>query len=368
MDFGFTEEQELLRKSAREVLAERSTPAVARAVMESETGFDESLWKTIAELGWCGVAIPEAEGGLGLGWVEQAVLVEETGRAVLPAPYLSTVGLALPVVLLAEPGEMRSRLLQGIASGEMRVALALTEEDGEWFAPLKAAATKSVNGYTIEGRKVFVADAHVAHELLVVARLDDDFAVFAVPAADTAITPLPTLDRTRRLSEVRLDGVTVGSERLIASGKSLGWRPADRTALVIAAEQTGVAQRVLEMSVQYAKEREQFGKPIGSFQAISHKLADMLLLTESARSHVYYAAWAIDEGTPDASLAAASARVAGIEAGRFATAEAIQVHGGIGFTYEHDLHLFYRRAKWDELYYGDATVWRERVAELIAAT
>jgi alkylation response protein AidB-like acyl-CoA dehydrogenase len=369
MDFGFTEEQEALRKSAREVLAEQSSPAAVRAVMESESGFDEALWKTIADLGWCGVTIPESEGGLGLGWVEQAILLEETGRSVLPAPYLTHVGLALPVLLLAEPSELRSRLLHGAADGSLRLTLALTEEDGEWFAPLKSTAEKSGSGYRLNGVKVFVPDAHVAHELLVVAMLGGEPAVFAVPGAEAAIEVLPTVDATRRLCAVRLDGVSVGADRLLVESgpRTLGWGPPDRTALAIAAEQTGVAQRALEMSVAYAKEREQFGKPIGSFQAISHKLAEMLLLTESARSHVYYAAWAIDEGTPDAHLAAASARVAGIGAARFATAEGIQVHGGIGFTYEHDMHLYYRRAKWDELFFGDESIWRERVAELIAA-
>ena len=364
MDFGFTEEQEALRKSAREVLAERSTAAVVREVMASDDGFDASLWKTISELGWLGVTIPESEGGLGLGWVEQAILLEETGRTVLPAPYLTTVGLVLPTLLLAETSELRSELLQGIADGSRRVSFAALERDGDYGAESIAAEAIADGGaYKITGTKVFVPDAQVADDLLVLARSDGGIGVFVVAASSASITALPSLDKTRRLCEVKLDGAPA---RLVAKDPTVLSRALDRAAVAIAAEQTGVAAQCLDMTVAYAKERSQFGRAIGSFQAVSHKLADMLLYTESARSHVYYAAWTLDEGAPDASLASASARVAGIHAARFAASEEIQLHGGIGFTWEHDLHLYYRRAKWDELFLGDETVWREKIASLLA--
>ncbi len=370
MDFGFTEDQEALRKSAREVLGDKSTAADFRRIMATDDAFDESLWKTVGELGWLGVAIPEADGGLGLGWVEQSILLEETGRAILPAPYLSAVALAVPVLLAADKGGIRDALLAALAAGETRVTLAAIEEEGRWDAPsLQTTAEKSGDGWRISGAKVFVPDAHVAHELIVLARTGAGTTLFAVPASEARITQLATLDASRRLCEVVLDGVVVGADRVLGA-KGEGWsvlqRALDRAAVAFAAEETGIAQQVLDMTVDYARQREQFGKPIGSFQANSHKLSEMLLLTESARSSTYYAAWALDEGTPDAPLAAASARVAGIEAGRYATAEGIQIHGGIGFTWEHDLHLYFKRAKWDELYLGDGTVWRERVASLLA--
>jgi alkylation response protein AidB-like acyl-CoA dehydrogenase len=367
MDFGFTDDQELLRKSAREVLSERSTTGVVRAVMDSDTGFDEGLWSTIAELGWLGVAIPETEGGLGLGWIEQCILLEEAGRAILPSPYVSTVALALPVVLLAEPSAERSRLLAGIAEGSLRVTLAALEEDGTWdVTSAGTTAAKDGDAYSITGTKAFVPDAHAAHELLVVAKTSAGYAIFSVPASEATVTQLPTLDSTRRLGEVVLDGAR---GNLVATGAADVLRRAlDRAAVAFAAEETGIAQQAMDLTVAYAKEREQFGKKIGTFQAVSHRLAEMLLLTESARSSVYYAAWALEEGTPDAPLASATARVAGIQAGRFATAEGIQLHGGIGFTWEHDMHLYYKRAKWDELYLGDEGIWRDRVADLLASS
>jgi len=377
MDFGLTDEQEALKKSAREFLTDRSTTALVRKLMASKTGFDESLWKAMSELGWLGTAIPEEDGGLGLGQIELAILAEETGRAILPAPFYSSAGLAAPVIAAAATGTIRKELLGGIASGETRATLALPEAEGRWDAAgVKTKAEKSGNGYTITGTKVFVPDAHLAGEIVVVARTSrekdkrEGISLFAVPTSDTnvKIRQLDTIDRTRRLCRVRLSGVTVGADRLLGA-EGQGWsaleRGIDRAATTLAAEGTGVAQKVVDLSRDYAKERMQFDKPIGSFQAISHKVADMLLLTESARSNTYYAAWALEEGAPDASLATATAKVAGSEAARIVTQDGIQVHGGIGFTWEHDMHLYYRRAKWCEMFLGDASVWRERITSLL---
>jgi len=378
MDFGFTDEQEALRKAARDFLSERSTTKLVRTLMSSKTGFDEGLWKSMAELGWMGTAIAEEDGGLGLGQIELAVLVEETGRAILPAPFYSSVGLAAPVIAAAGVGSIRKELLGGIASGETRATLALAEREGRWDAEgIKAKAVKDGNGYTITGTKVFVPDAHVAHEMVVAARTSKEkdrragISLFAVPASDpnVKVKQLDTIDQTRRLCRVRLSGVKVGADRLLGR-EGEAWpaleRALDRAATALAAEGTGVAAKVLELSRDYARERTQFDRPIGSFQAISHKLADMLLLTENARSNTYYAAWALEEGAPDAPLATATAKVAASEAARTVAQNGIQVHGGIGFTWEHDMHLYYRRAKWCEMFLGDGDVWRERVASLIA--
>jgi len=378
MDFGLTDEQEALRKSARDFLTERSTTQLVRKLMASKTGFDEGLWKEMSGLGWMGTAISEEDGGLGLGQIELAILTEETGRAILPAPFYSSVGLAAPVIAGAAEGAIRKELLGGIASGETRATLALVEAEGRWDAPgVKAKAVKEGNGYTITGTKLFVPDAHLAGEILVVARTSREkdktagLSLFAVPASDknVKVRQLETIDQTRRLCRVRFSGVTVGADRMLGR-EGEAWplltRSLDRAATTLAAEATGVAAKVVELSRDYAKERLQFDRPIGSFQAISHRIADMLVLTENARSTTYYAAWALDEGVPDAPLAAATAKVAGSEAARTVAQDGIQVHGGIGFTWEHDMHLYYRRAKWLELFLGDAGIWRERVASLFA--
>ena len=377
MDFGFTDEQEALRKSAREFLTERSTTQLVRTLMDHKTGFDDGLWKEMSELGWMGIAIPEADGGLGLGMIELGILAEETGRALLPSPFYSSVGLAAPVIAAAAEGTVRKELLGGIASGEARATVALAEAEGRWDAAgVKTKAVREGDVFTITGTKVFVPDAHLAQEVVVVARTArakdprEGISLFAVPTSDAKvkIKTLDTIDRTRRLSRVRLSGATVGGDRLLGR-EGEGWplleRALDRAATTLSAEATGLASKVLELSRDYAKERTQFDKPIGSFQAISHKIADMLLLTENARSNTYYAAWALEEGAPDAPLAAATAKVAGSEAARVVAQDGIQVHGGIGFTWEHDMHLYYRRAKWCELFLGDASVWRERIASLI---
>jgi alkylation response protein AidB-like acyl-CoA dehydrogenase len=377
MDFGFTEEQEALRKSAREFLTDRSTTALVRQLMAHKTGFDEGLWKEMASLGWMGTAIPEEDGGLGLGLIELGVLAEEMGRAILPSPFYSSVGLAAPVIAAAAEGDVRKRVLGGIASGELRATVALVEEEGRWDAAgVKAKAVPADGGYKLSGTKVFVPDAHLADEIVVAARTSrakdprEGISLFLVPASDkkVKIKQLETIDQTRRLGQVKVGGVVVGADRLIGP-EGGGWplleRALDRAATTLSAEATGLATKVLELSRDYAKERMQFDRPIGSFQAISHRVANMLLLTENARSNTYYAAWALEEGAPDAQLATATAKVAASEAARIVAQDGIQVHGGIGFTWEHDMHLYYRRAKWCELFLGDPTLWRERIASLL---
>ena len=378
MDFGFTEEQEALRKSAREFLTDRSTTQLVRDLMASKTGFDEKLWKEMSDLGWMGTAIAEEDGGLGLSLIELAILVEEMGRTILPSPFYSSVGLAAPVISAAAEGALRKSVLGGIASGETRATVALAEAEGRWDAAgIKAKATPTDGGYKLSGTKVFVPDAHLADEIVVVARTSrskdprEGISLFLVPTSDkkVKVKQLDTIDRSRRLCQVKVGGVEVPADRRLGA-EGGAWplleRALDRAATVLAAEATGLATKVLELSRDYAKERVQFDKPIGAFQAISHQIANMLILVENARSTTYYAAWALEEGAPDAALAAATAKVAASEAARIVSQGGMQVHGGIGFTWEHDMHLYYRRAKWCELFLGDPSIWRERVASLFA--
>jgi len=377
MEFSFTDDQEALRASVREVLEARAS---ARTAMGSKTGTDDALWRQVCELGWPGVAVDEQLGGLGLGLIESCILAEEVGRTVAPIPVFSTLGLAAPAVSAAPEGPARDAFLRSLAAGEIRATLALGQRDGRYDAAgvsVKAAASDG-GGWRFSGKASLVPEAHLADRIVVLARTAsardkrEGLTLFLVDAAALKRRPkaVDSLDGTRRLADVSFAGVEVGDDaRLTPVGEA--WpvvaRALDRSAVLLAAEAVGVAERALEMAAAYAKEREQFGKKIGSFQAISHRLADMMLAVENARSHAYYAAWALEEGTPDAHLAAASAKAAASDAARIATGGAIQVHGGIGFTWEHDLHLYYRRAKFCELYLGDASRWRERVASLLAS-
>jgi alkylation response protein AidB-like acyl-CoA dehydrogenase len=336
MDFGFSDEQEALRASAREVLAKEAGPAVYRKAMEkSKTGTDDALWKTIVSLGWPGVAIDETLGGLGFGVQELAVLSEELGRAIAPVPFFSTVGYAAQIVAACDASPARDEFLRGVASGEKRAAV-------------------------VRFREPLSPEAHLADDLVVC----DKAGVRIVPASEASRKVEASLDGGRRMARVR---VPAGAGVVVADSDQPVKRGLDRAAVLLAAEAVGVAAEVLERTVAYARERTQFDRAIGSFQAISHTCADMLLLTETARSHAYYAAWALDEGTPDAGLAAASAKAAAADAVRVVANDGIQVHGGIGFTWEHDMQLFYRRAKFCELFLGDAGVWREKVAAGLAA-
>jgi len=377
MDFGFSDDQEALRQSAREVLTDKAGPAVYRTAMDSKTGTDEALWKTIGDLGWAGVAIDEAHGGLGLGLIELVILMEETGRALAPVPFFSTVALA-GQLLEQTSGGGRDEALRAIASGG-RATAALGQKDGRYDAAgVSVKAARTENGWKFSGTASLVPEAHLADLIVVVARTtrarnpEEGLSLFLVPA--TALKskpkPQPSLDGTRRLADVKLGGVQVPADSLLGQEGS-AWplvaRALDRTAVLLSAEAVGVATATLERAVAYARERMQFDRAIGSFQAISHRCADMLLVTETARSHVYYAAWALEEGAPDARLAAATAKAAASDAARIVANGSIQVHGGIGFTWEHEMHLFFRRAKFCELFLGDASLWRERVATALAS-
>ena len=378
MDFGFSEEQDLLRQAARDFLTEYCTSAFVRQMMEEERGYSPELWQQMAALGWLGLAFPEEYGGQGLGFVDLTVILEEMGAALLPSPFFSSVLLGGQTILLGGSEDQKKTYLPKIADGSLVATLAMTEPSGrfeaEGIADVKALPTD--DGFVISGTKLFVPDAHVADLMVVAARTksagDKSFGIslFLVDtaAAGVSVTLLKTMDQTRKQCEVIFDNVTVGRDSLIGM-VDMGWPVLSKVLHIctaaLCAEMVGGAQRVLDISVAYAKERTQFGRPIGSFQAIKHKCAEMMLQVESAKSAAYYAAWAVDEDVPEAPLAVSMAKAYCSDAYRYTAGEGIQVHGGIGFTWEHDMHLYFKRAKYAEFTFGDATYHRELVAQEI---
>ena len=380
MDFTLTADQEALRRAARELLMAHAGPAGYRAAQDGVDGTDHAAWDAIAAVGWTAVNVPEALGGLGLGLVELALLQEEAGRALLATSFFATTCLATPVVLKSGPGVVAERYLREVAVGAVRATVAVTERDGRWDArTVRCRARADADGWVLSGTKAFVPDAHLADEIVVAARThrggapEEGISLFLVPRTALRVLPRPaaTVDGGRRLCEVSLNGVRLPPERLLGE-PGQGWQvlaaALDHTVVALSSEAVGVASTALELATTYAKERVQFGHPIGSYQAVSHRCADMYALTESARSATYYAAWTIDEGAPDAARAAATAKVASSEASRHVTTGSIQVHGGVGFTWEHDAHLYYRRGRFCETFLGDASHWRERVVSLRLAS
>lgn len=374
MDFGFSEEQELLRRAARDFLEKECPMSLVRRMMADERGHDAKLWEGMAGLGWQGLILPEQYGGAGLDFVDLVVVLEEMGRVVMPGPFLSSAVYAAVTLLEGGNEAQKARYLPAIAAGRLIATVALLEPSGRWDADgIQAIAIPEGSGYRLDGTKLFVPDGHLADLLLVAARRPassgrEGISLFCVDAQAEGIraTPLKTMDQTRKLAELKLGGVRVPAEALLGA-EGEGWRTierlSDRAKVALCAESCGGAQRVLEMSVEYAKVREQFGRPIGSFQAIQHKCANMMVQVESSKSATYYAAWAVASDAADASLAAAMAKAYCSDAYRVVAGEGIQIHGGIGFTWEHDMHIYFKRAKSSELSFGDATWNREIVAQ-----
>jgi alkylation response protein AidB-like acyl-CoA dehydrogenase len=378
MDIGFTEEQELLRDSARRFLESECDTQFVRARMAEPAAITDEFWRKLAEQGWLGIVYPEEEGGSGLGLVDLVVLMEEMGRAVMPGPFLSTVLLGGAAIGEAGTPAQRRLWLPQIAAGTVKAALAWTEPNLRWDAAgITLRAREAGGGFTLSGTKLFVGDAHLADILVVAARtrdgstMEDGVSLFLVPR-DTpglALTILPTIDETRKLCEVRLDNVALPAGALLGA-RHEGWRPLSRVVaratVALAAEMCGGAQQVLDMTVAYAKIRVTFGKPIGSYQGVKHQAADMLVAIENAKSLTYYAAWAVDQALDEAPLAVSMAKAAASDMYRKVAGTGIQLHGGIGMTWEHDLQLYFKRAKASEVAFGDATWHRERVAQLIS--
>jgi alkylation response protein AidB-like acyl-CoA dehydrogenase len=371
LDFGFSEEQEMLRQSARGVFEKESPSTAVRALLEDERGYDATLWKKMAELGWIGLVVPEEYGGSDLSYVDLVLLMEEMGRVLLPSPFIPTVMVA-EAVKRAGSENQKQTFLPKIAAGNLIATIAWLEPEGSWDAPsIRLAARREDAGFVLDGTKLFVNDAHIADYILVAARSggegEDGVTLFALDSRRSGITvaPLKTMDQTRKLSEMKFAGVRATIDEVVGT-VGAGWPTLaavlDRGKVMLAAEMMGGAQKVLDMTVEYAKLRVQFGRPIGSFQAVQHKCANMMIDVEGAKSAVYYAAWAVSNEVADAPLAAAVAKAAASDAFRRVSAEGIQLHGGIGFTWDHDLHLYFKRAKSSEFTFGDATYNRELVA------
>ena len=373
MNLGVSEEHEELRASVRRFLADRAPIARVRELMETEDGLDKAVWDQAGQqLGLQALAIPEAYGGAGFTFAEQAIVLEELGAALYTGPYLASAVLAANALLASDDEGARQDFLPPIASGETIATLAFTEDNGSWDpGAIATTAVKDGTGWRLDGHKSFVLDGATAGLILVVASTDAGLSLFAVEAGTGAgtggltRTTLPALAQTRKLGRLEFNGVTA---RLIVSPGDAAAaldRTLDIAAIALAAEQLGGASRALDMAVEYAKIRHQFGRPIGSFQAIKHRCADLLLEVESLRSAVAYAAAAVGESPDEVPVLASLLKAYASETYFHVTAENIQIHGGIGFTWEHDAHLYFKRAKSSELFLGDGAYHRERLATRI---
>jgi alkylation response protein AidB-like acyl-CoA dehydrogenase len=369
VNFAFSEEQEELRKTVRQFLEQKSPETEVRRLMETTEGYDPAVWSQMAEqMGLQGLAIPEEFGGSGYSFIELGVVLEEMGRSLLCAPFFSTVVLAANTLLHSGDDAAKKEVLPRIASGEAIATVAFTEPSGKWDeAGITLEATQAGDGWTLNGTKMFVLDGHIAGIIIVGGRTPQGITLFLVDgdAEGLTRTPLSTMDQTRK--QAKLEFVDTPAKLLGTEGA--GWetlsKVLDLTAVGLAAEQVGGAQKVLEMAVEYAKVRVQFGRPIGSFQAIKHKCADMLLEVESAKSAAYYGMWCAAEMNDELPSTASLAKAYCSEAYFHAAAENIQIHGGIGFTWEHPAHLYFKRAKSSELLFGDPTYHRELLAQRI---
>lgn len=356
MEFGLSESQQMLKDNARKFFAGECPMTEVRQLMETDTAYDEALWAKMAEQGYTGIIFPEEYDGVGFGKVELILLMEEAGRALLPGPFFSTVVLAGAILNESATPAQKKKYLAPICRGEACATGAILEAGANW--DLTNIRMTSANG-KISGEKVFVPDAAIADFLVVAAR----DGVFVVDANEKGINIelMTGMDQTRKVYCVHFENAPV--EKL---GNSAGLaRAIDIASAALTAELVGGMQRTLDITVEYAKMRKQFGKPIGMFQAVQHQCADMYLELESSRSAVYHAGWTLEEGASDAAVAVSIAKMYASDAARTVGNRGIQIHGGMGFTWENDLHLYYKRAKASETAFGDATFHRERIARLV---
>jgi alkylation response protein AidB-like acyl-CoA dehydrogenase len=374
MNLDLNEEQEMLRKMARDFLANECSKKLVREMEVDERGYPPELWRKMAELGWMGLPLPEKYGGSGGSFVDLAVLLEEMGRACLPGPFFSTVVLGGLTLLDLGSEEQKADFLPRVAQGEIVLTLALTEPSGSYSpSAIECRARAEGDEYVLEGTKLFVPDAKVADYIICVARTDEQarpeqrLSLFLVDARSPGLSynPLETIVADKQF-EVVFDGVRVPRSNLLGE-LNRGWEAVERvlarSAAAKCAEMVGGAQQVLEMTVSYAKERVQFGRPIGSFQVIQHYCANMAIHVDGSRFVTYKAAWALSEGPQPATLEVSTAKAWVGETYRKLTALAHQIHGAIAFTKDHDLYLYYTRAKAGETVFGDGDYHREIVAQ-----
>ncbi len=376
MNFELGEEQIMLKNSAREFLDKECPKKHVRMMMDDEKGYSPELWKKMAGLGWQGLVFPEQYGGVGSSFLDLVVLLEEMGRALLPAPFLSTVVQAGRVILLAGNEQQKNEYLTKIANGDLIMTMALTEIAGGTEAADVTLKAKQVDGaFVLNGKKLFVPDAHAAESLVVVARTkntarkENGITLFLVDAKTSGIKieKLKTMSG-EKLCAVDFDNVSVPAASILGTVDK-GWQVVkqvvEEAIIAECAWMTGGARWVLETTIEYAKSRVQFGRAIGTFQAIQHKLANVAVEVEGCTSLTYYAAWTATENDPNRALAASMAKAWVSDSYKHATFEGVQVHGGIGFTWDHDMHLYFKRAKHGEIVYGDGDYHREKVAQLI---
>lgn len=371
MDFGFSAEQEQLARTVRDYLAAKTPVSFAREMADAGSGLSTEIWAEIAGMGWLGLTVPEEYGGIGLGWLDLAIVTEAMGEVVFPGAYFSTTALAIPAILAAGSAEQQAALFPDVVSGTRRCTVAIAEASAGWRADdIAASARPEGGGYKLSCRKLFVPDAVGADSLIVTARMEEGIGLFLVEAGHPGVTVahMETIDRTRRLASVDLADVVLDADALLGGEPLSAQRYdglIDLAAALLATEMCGAATRTLAMTVEYLGLREQFGRPIATFQALQHRAADMKVAVENVRSLAYYGAWSFDDPQQDSRLPAAMLKAYASEACMKVVADAIQLHGGIGFTWEHDLQLYFKRMKADELTFGDATENRERVAKLL---
>ncbi len=367
MNFEFSEEQNLLREQAQSFLADKCPLTAVRRVLDGEQPNDAQVWRGMVDLGWTATSIPEEFGGIGLGYLELCVLAEELGRSLAPTPFSSSVYLATEALLAFGSSKQKARYLPKLAAGEWIGTFAIAEGPGEPGLSLKTKAKKN----TIKGTKIPVPDGDVADFAIVLAKEEKKHAsmyIVDLTGAGVKRAVVPTLDPTRSHASIRFSDAP--AELLGKEGK--GWpqteRLFNRAAVLFSFEQVGGAQAALEMAKQYALGRFAFGRPIASFQAIKHKLADMYIANTLAHSNCYYGAWALSTDAAELPIAAATARVSATEAFHESSKENIQTHGGMGFTWEFDCHLYYRRAKLLSVNLGALPRWKDRLITAIEAT
>ena len=372
MDFALDDDQVALQGVLRDFLADRSPESAVRAQLDDAAGYDRGLWDLMAgQLGLCGMAIPEEYGGAGFSFLELGLVLEELGRSLTVSPFFASCVMAAQLLLALDDESARKDFLPGIAAGSLIASVALAEDSGSWRPQDVTTRAEDRDGaWRLTGHKSFVIDGAVAGLLLVIARTDDGPAVFAVDAtADGAERlgrePLPTMDQTRKQARVTFDGAPARLLGTVGGAAVAIATMLDRSAIALAADALGGTGKVLEMSVEYAKIREQFGRPIGSFQAIKHKCASMLVDLESSRSAVYYALWTAAAGDPEERVVAPLAKAYCVDTYLHAAGENIQIHGGIGFTWEHPAHLYLKRAKSSQVLLGDSDFHRQQLADRI---
>jgi alkylation response protein AidB-like acyl-CoA dehydrogenase len=367
MNFDFSDDQKQMRDAARKFLAEKCPPKAVRAVLDGKAPYDKELWKGLAEMGFLGVAIPEEFGGAGAGHLELCVIAEEMGRALAPVPFSSTVYLAAEALMIAGSEAQKQKWLPKIASGEAIGTLALFEGKGN---PSPKAIKCVASGGTLNGVKKPVADGAIADFAVVAARTgssgrDSDISLFVVDLSDggVEVKELTNVDPTRGQAELTFKNVKGEPLGAAGDGWSILTQVLDRAAVLVAFEQVGGADRALEMGRDYALDRIAFGRPIGSFQAVKHMLADMYVSATLARSNSYYGAWALSTNASELPEAAASARISATQAFQHCAKNNIQVHGGMGFTWEFDCHMYYRRANAVALGLGSLSYWEDQLID-----